>query len=157
MQGLDLGFFFDASPNDFIPGELEHAVVNCFEDGHPEVILMEGQASLRNPGGPCGAEFLVSATADAVILQHHPARTHFLHLEHYPAYVPDPVDEIRLIEHYGVQTWAITLNTSGLESEEITEHQERIASRVNIPVICPLEDGMGMIVDLIKSKRMEKV
>ena len=157
MQGLEHGFIFDATPNDFIPGELEHAVVSCYEDGHPEVILMEGQASLRNPGGPCGAEFLVSATADAVILQHHPTRSHFLHLEHYPAYIPDPIDEIELIGRYGVDTWAMTLNTKGLEPEEITEHKARLGARTDIPIVCPLEDGLETIVELIKSKRIAEV
>ena len=157
LQGIEHGFIFDATPNDFIPGELEHAVVSCYEDLKPDVILMEGQASLRNPGGPCGSEFIISATADAVILQHHPTRTHFLHLENYPAYVPDPVDEIKLIEHLGAQTWAITLNTKGLHPNEIAEHKARIASRVDIPVVCPIEDGLDDIVELIKSKRIAEV
>ncbi len=157
MQGIQHGFIFDATPNDFIPGELEHAIVSCYEDLKPEVILMEGQASLRNPGGPCGSEFIISATADAVILQHHPTRTHFMHLENYPAFIPDPADEIKLIEHLGAPTWAVTLNTRGLSPEEIVENKARIASGLDIPVVCPIEDGLDDIVELIKGKRIAEI
>ncbi|MCA6078210.1 DUF1611 domain-containing protein [Fulvivirga sedimenti] len=157
MQGIQHGFIFDATPNDFIPGELEHAIVSCYEDLKPEVILMEGQASLRNPGGPCGSEFIISATANAVILQHHPARTHFTHLENYPAFIPDPADEIKLIQHLGAPTWAVTLNTSGLSPEEISKNKSRIAASLDIPVVCPLEDGLVEIVELIKTKLISKI
>jgi uncharacterized NAD-dependent epimerase/dehydratase family protein len=152
LQGGSHGFIFDATPNDFIPGELEHAVVSCYKDLKPDVILMEGQASLRNPSGPCGSEFIISAAADAVILQYHPTRKHFLKLENYPKSIPEPADEIDLIARYGAPTWAITLNTSGLTNAEIFEHKAHIASSVDIPVVCPFEDGLGEIVSLIKTK-----
>ena len=56
------------------PGELEHAIVSCWEEAHPDLILLEGQSSLRNPSGPCGSEFLLSGGARGVILQHAPGR-----------------------------------------------------------------------------------
>ena len=152
LQGGGYGFIFDATPNDFIPGELEHAVVSCYNDLKPDVILMEGQASLRNPSGPCGSEFIISAAADAVILQHHPVRTHFLKLDNYPKQIPDAADEIDLIARLGAPTWAVTLNTAGMSADEIIEQKARIGSTVKIPVICPLEDGLSEIVNLIKNK-----
>lgn len=157
LQGIEHGFIFDATPNDFIPGELEHAIYSCYTELSPEVILIEGQAGLRNPGGPCGSEFIISATIDGVILQHHPTRKHFLHLEYYPAYVPDPIDEIGLIRHLGAPTWALTLNTKGLSAEERMEQKARLAARTDIPVICPLEDGVEQVVQMIKSKLPARV
>ncbi len=74
MQGWDYGFIFDSTLNDFVSGELEKAVVGCYKEKDPDFILIEGQAALRNPSGPCGGEFLVSCSVDGVILQHSPER-----------------------------------------------------------------------------------
>lgn len=52
LQGYAHGFIFDATPNDFVCGELEHHIIRCAEDESPEVILLEGQSALRNPSGP---------------------------------------------------------------------------------------------------------
>ena len=77
MQGSRYGFVLDATPNDFVAGELEGAIVACDEEARPDLIIIEGQSSLRNPSGPCGAELLVSAGARAAILQHAPGRPDF--------------------------------------------------------------------------------
>ena len=54
LQGLKHGFIFDATLNDFVSGELEGALLRCYADTQPEIILMEGQSGLRNPSGPAG-------------------------------------------------------------------------------------------------------
>ena len=63
LQGHRYGFILDATPNDFVTGELERAVVACAREAHPDLILLEGQSALRNPSGPCGAELLLAAGA----------------------------------------------------------------------------------------------
>ena len=63
LQGHRHGFILDATPNDFVTGELERAVVACAREAKPDLILLEGQSALRNPGGPCGAELLLAAGA----------------------------------------------------------------------------------------------
>lgn len=52
MQGAKYGFVFDSTLNDFISGEMEHAVVTCYHEAEPDIIFIEGQSSLRNPSGP---------------------------------------------------------------------------------------------------------
>ncbi|MEM1407614.1 MAG: DUF1611 domain-containing protein, partial [Bacteroidota bacterium] len=74
LQGTKYGFIFDSTPNDFISGELEHAILNCWKNENPDIIILEGQSSLRNPSGPCGSEYIISAELDGVILQHDPTR-----------------------------------------------------------------------------------
>lgn len=37
MQGLRHGFILDATPNDFVPGELERAILLCARDTDPDV------------------------------------------------------------------------------------------------------------------------
>ena len=155
LQGIEHGLMFDATPNDFIPGELEHAIHSCWEDLRPEVIIVEGQASLRNPGGPCGSEFIISGKLDGVILQHHPLRTKFMHLEYYPASVPQPADEIKLIAMLGAPTWAITLNSSGLDRDLVPVIRKSMNTSTGLPVIYPLEDGMDELVALVKNKLTE--
>ncbi len=152
LQGIKHGFIFDATPNDFIPGELEHAIYTCWEELKPDVILIEGQASLRNPGGPCGTEFIISGKLDGVILQHHPLRTKFLHLEYYPATIPDVADEIHLIGLFGAPTWALTLNTSGVDRDLLPVIRKSLGTSTGLPVIYPIEDGMDELVKIVKEK-----
>ncbi len=77
LQGARYGFVLDSIVNDYVSGELEHAIVSCDREVQPDVMILEGQSSLRNPSGPCGAEFLLSGAARGVILQHAPGREFF--------------------------------------------------------------------------------
>ena len=95
MQGAKYGFVFDSTLNDFISGEMEHAVVTCYHEAKPDIIFIEGQSALRNPSGPAGSEWIVSAAADAVVLQHNPARKQYKDMEFYPAYLPALKEKIK--------------------------------------------------------------
>ncbi|MDH3453355.1 MAG: DUF1611 domain-containing protein, partial [Gammaproteobacteria bacterium] len=77
MQGARFGFILDATPNDYVSGELEQALLRCAREANPQVMVIEGQSALRNPSGPCGAELLLSGQLAGVILQHVPGRTYF--------------------------------------------------------------------------------
>jgi uncharacterized NAD-dependent epimerase/dehydratase family protein len=48
LQGGKYGFVFDSTLNDFVSGELEHAIVTCWKEAKPAFILLEGQSALRN-------------------------------------------------------------------------------------------------------------
>lgn len=152
LQGSKYGFIFDATPNDFIPGEIEHAIHSCWEKEKPEVILVEGQASLLNPGGPCGSEFIISGRLDGVILQHHPVRERYNNLENFPATIPDVLKDREIIKLLGADTWAITLNTSKMSAQQIEDSRADIMKRSGLPVICPMEDGVSGLVELIKQR-----
>jgi uncharacterized NAD-dependent epimerase/dehydratase family protein len=148
MQGAKYGFVFDSTLNDFISGEMEHAVWMCYQEIKPDIIFIEGQSSLRNPSGPAGAEWIVSADADAVVLQHNPARKQYKDMEYYPAFIPHPKDEIALIKLYGAPTVAVTLNTLKMETAQARQSASEYESDLNIPVILPLEDGVEKLVPL---------
>ncbi len=149
MQGAKYGFVFDSTLNDFISGELEHAVHTCYKETNPDIIFIEGQSSLRNPSGPAGAEWIVSADADAVILQHNPARKQYKDMEYYPAYIASPKEEVELIKIYGAPTVALTLNTAKMTTEEARQYAKEYEAELNIPVVLPLEDGLDRIVPLL--------
>ena len=151
LQGGRYGFVLDATPNDFVSGELEHAVVSCDSEVNPDLILLEGQSSLRNPSGPCGAELLLSAQARGVILQHAPAREAFEGYEKTEFAIPSLESEIELIGFYGAKVLAVTLNGENLSDAELRATQRQYEARLNVPVVCPLLDGAN---DLIAPVRL---
>jgi len=150
MQGANYGFIFDSTLNDFISGEMEFALVKCWEEAKPDIIFIEGQSALRNPSGPAGAEWIVYADANAVVLQHNPARKQYKDYEFYPAYIPDPKDEIALIKIYGAPTVALTINTSKMTGQQARDFAARYEKELGIPVVLPLEDGVKRLVGVFK-------
>ncbi len=150
MQGAKYGFIFDSTLNDFISGEMEHAIVRCWDGAKPHIIFIEGQSSLRNPSGPAGAEWIVSARANAAVLQHNPPRKRYKGLEDYPADIPAPKDEIDLIRIYGAPTVALTVNTYKMKEAEARQYAARATKELGIPVILPLEDGVDELVPIFK-------
>lgn len=156
LQGGRYGFVLDSVVNDYVSGELEHALVNCAREVGPEIMLIEGQSSLRNPSGPCGAEFLVSGGARGVILQHAPGRTHFDGCEAFGIRIPPVADEIALIAMYGARVLAVTLNSHGLSAAALAAECERLEAELGIPVIRPLEDGVEALVQVIRDFMAEE-
>lgn len=150
MQGYPHGLILDAVPNDFVSGELARAIVDCDRQRSPQLILLEGQSSLRNPSGPCGSELLLSAGAAAAIVQHAPGRTFFLDLEEHELVLPTVRQEIDLISAYGVSTLAVTLNGEGLDKTSLVAHQKALQEELMLPVIRPLEEGVEHLVPLFR-------
>ncbi|MFO0266393.1 MAG: DUF1611 domain-containing protein [Cyclobacteriaceae bacterium] len=157
MQGARYGFIFDSTLNDFISGEMEHAIVKCWEEAKPDIIFIEGQSSLRNPSGPAGSEWIVSAAADAVVLQHHPARKQYKDLEFYPAYIADLKDEIALIQIYGAPTVAITVNTAKMHEADARAYAAQKEKDLGIPVVLPLEDSVSRLVPIFRKMIEESI
>ena len=150
MQGAKHGFVFDSTLNDFISGEMEHAVVTCYEEEKPDIIFIEGQSALRNPSGPAGAEWIVSAAADGVVLQHDPARKQYKDMEYYPAFLPSLKEEINLISIYGSPTLAITINSSKVKESGARNAAAEYEKELGIPAILPLEDGVDSLVPIFE-------
>ncbi|MEM9678777.1 MAG: DUF1611 domain-containing protein [Bacteroidota bacterium] len=146
LQGTRYGFIFDSTPNDFISGELEHAVVDCWKNEDPDIIILEGQSALRNPSGPCGSEYIISAELDGVILQHDPTRTFFNGLESYGKKIPPIKEEIDLIKTLGANTIAVTLNTQNLDKDQAQSTQMSMEDEIGLPVITPFYDGIDRII-----------
>jgi len=149
LQGGKYGFIFDSTYNDFVSGELEHAIVNCYKDLNPDMIFLEGQAALQNPTGPCGAEFLVSARSTGVILQHAPGRKYFGN-EPSLGEIPHISREIELIKLYGVPTLAVTLNNEGLDQPQMDRYQQQYEDELGIPVVQPLKEGVSQLISVIQ-------
>ena len=150
MQGATYGFVLDATLNDYVSGELEHAIVACDREVAPDVMLIEGQSSLRNPSGPCGSEFLLSGYARAVVLHHGAGREYFEGYESQGLRIPPLEDEIELIKLYGAVTIAVTLNGTGMDNESLVRYQREKEKALGIPVVRVLDEGFGRLVPVVR-------
>ena len=149
LQGGKYGFIFDSTLNDFVSGELEHAILTCSEETNPDIMLIEGQSALRNPTGPCGSEMLITGNAKAVILVTAPKRIFY---EHEPGWgkIPSLESEIELIKQLGSTVIAIAINTEHCTDEEAFNFQKEYEEKLEIPVMLPLQEGCEKIVPVIK-------
>lgn len=150
MQGGRYGLILDAVPNDFVSGELEHALLTCEREARPEVMVIEGQSSLRNPSGPCGSELLLSGGARGVVLQHAPGRRFFEGYEAEGYRLPPVDEEIELIRLYGARTLAVTLHGQGRSAPELAADGSALEARLGLPVVRPLEEGLDRLVPIVE-------
>lgn len=150
LQGGQYGFIFDSTLNDFISGELEHAVVSCWKETGADIIFIEGQSALRNPSGPCGSELLISGNAKQVVLVHAPKRKHYDHLPEWGE-IHSVESEIALIKMYGSNVMALALNTERCTEDEALQYQQQFAGSLNIPVLLPLQQGVESLMPAIQS------
>ena len=152
LQGMRYGFLFDATPNDFVCGELERAILACHREAQPDVMFLEGQSGLRNPAGPCGSELVLAGGAKGVVLQHVPGRHYYEDLDRVGCVIPPVAEEIDMIRLMGSEVWALTLNDEGLGAEEAPKVQRQLADELRIPVVLPLRDGVEVIVDELERR-----
>ena len=117
IQGAKYGIVLDSLINDFVSGEIEHAVWSAWNDRHPDAIIIEGQGSLMNPAFPGGFEICAAGRPDIIILQHAPGRKDY---DGFPGYaihsIEKQIEAIELIAEKPVV--AITINHENLSQEE---------------------------------------
>lgn len=152
LQGIPHGFIFDATPNDFVCGELERAILACHRENDPEIMFLEGQSGLRNPAGPCGAELIIAGAAHGVVLQHVPGRRFYEDLEELGCEIPPVEEEIEMIRLMGSEVWALTLNDEDLDKESADAMQQKLQNQLGIPVVYPLWEGVDAVVDEIQQR-----
>ena len=150
LQNMKYGFILDATLNDFVAGEMEDAILRCVAETNPELIFIEGQSALRNPSGPCGAELMISAGSQYVILQHSPAREYFTCDATQTYKVGSLSDEIALIQYYGAEVIAITLNSTDLQSEDLQRIKQTIQQTTQLPVLYPREEGVEALLPRLR-------
>lgn len=150
MQDGRYGFVLDTTINDFVAGELEHAIYTCYRETQPDIIFLEGQAGLRNPSGPCGAEYLISGNAKKTILVFSPVRKYYVDEPSWGA-LPSIESEISLINMYGSSVIALALNTAGCTDEEAYTFRQQYEDKFGIPVLLPVQEGVDRLVPAIQS------
>jgi uncharacterized NAD-dependent epimerase/dehydratase family protein len=145
MQGARYSIILDSLINDFVSGEIEHAVWTAWRETRPDVIVIEGQGSLLNPAYPGGFEILAAGRPDAVILQHAPARKEY---DGFPGYPLHPLEkQIRAIELISEKpVVAVALSRENLTAQDIPAVCNDISKSTGLPCVEVLSDGAGRIV-----------
>ena len=149
MQGAKYSIILDSLINDFVSGEIEHAVHEAWKNEKPDVIVLEGQGSLMNPAYPGGFELLAAGRPEYVILQHAPRR---LEYDGFPGYILHPLDhQIKAIEYIsGRKVIAVTVNHEGMEPGEIPHACQDISHQTGLPAFDVLHDGPEGLMQTIK-------
>ncbi|MCJ7681098.1 MAG: DUF1611 domain-containing protein [Candidatus Aminicenantes bacterium] len=148
MQGARYGFILDSCINDFISGEIEHAVWSAWNDTHPDVIVLEGQGSLMNPAYPGGFELLAAGRPDAVVLQHAPGRFEY---DGFPGYPIQPIErQIQAVEVISNKpVAALAVNHENLSPEELAEACRDLARRTGLAAVDVLRDGADRLMEVL--------
>jgi uncharacterized NAD-dependent epimerase/dehydratase family protein len=149
MQGVRYGIILDSLINDFVSGEIEHAVWSAWKQVNPDVIIIEGQGSLMNPAYPGGFEILAAGRPDAVVLQHAPAR---LEYDGFAGYRIHPLEKqiqaIQLLSEKPVA--AITINHENLDRGAVLAAAEEITKATGLPACDVLLEGGDPVVRAIE-------
>lgn len=147
MQGARFGIILDSLVNDFVSGEIEHAVWSAWTQAKPDVIVLEGQGSLLNPAYPGGFELLAAGRPDAIILQHAPARKFY---DGFPKYPIQPLSQqIHAIEVIsGKPVVAIALNREGIPATDLPIVCNTISQLTGLPTFDVLQDGAQKLADV---------
>ncbi len=150
LQGVKYGLILDSIVNDFVAGEIEHAVVQADKNESPQVILLEGQGSLTHPAAPGGFEILAAARPRGVILQHAPSRKTYADYPDYPLAPPEV--HIQAIESlYRARVVALALNSEGLDPGTVGDTTKELERRYGIPCCEPLAQGPQRLADAVRS------
>jgi len=176
LQGYPYGFILDATPNDFVSGEIEHWILRCARETSPDLILVSGQSGLRNPSGPCGAEIILSGGARGVILQHAAGRRFYKDVGGARWPLADPRDDVAFARLCGARVLAVALHVGGVGATgggagrgdgdgdggksdasgsadalaAARAEAARLEDELGVPVVLPLHDGIGALLPLVR-------
>jgi uncharacterized NAD-dependent epimerase/dehydratase family protein len=150
MQGAKYSMIMDSCINDFVSGEIEHAVYEAWKNESPDLIVIEGQGSLMNPAYPGGFEILAAGRPDYVVLQHAPKRIEYDGFPGYPLHsLQEQIHAIETIS--GKKVIAITVNHEEMTENEVLPACEKITRETGLPAFDILLFGADELVGILKS------
>jgi uncharacterized NAD-dependent epimerase/dehydratase family protein len=155
IQGWPHGIVLDAMINDFVSGGIEGAILDSWEELKPDFMIIEGQGSLVHPFFPGGFEILSAGRVDGFLLVDAPKRPN---LDGFPGYpMPDPRRVVKIAELLTEKSLlGISINNEKMTSSDVTDSKVNLKSKFNVPVIEPLSEGVGEIVDALEGFRGKK-
>ncbi len=149
MQGAKYSIILDSLINDFVSGEIEHAVYEAWKNEKPDIIVIEGQGSLMNPAYPGGFEILAAGRPDYIVMQHAPRR---LEYDGFPGYKLHPIKEqIHAVEIIsGKKVIAITVNHENMKDSEIRSELAKLNKETGLPSYDVLKYGADGLVSQLR-------
>jgi uncharacterized NAD-dependent epimerase/dehydratase family protein len=157
MQGAKYGIIMDSIVNDFVSGEIEHAVHSAWRKEKPNFIILEGQGSLLNPAYPGGFELLAAGRPDIIILQHAPERKFY---DGFPDYEIHPLSkQIKAIEIIsGKPVVAVTINHENLTPKKVNKICDDYYNLYDLPTYDVLLNGADKLAKtVINIKNKHKI
>jgi uncharacterized NAD-dependent epimerase/dehydratase family protein len=150
LQGWPHGIVLDAMINDFVSGGLEGAIVDSWNGGRPEFMIIEGQGSLVHPFFPGGFEILAAGQIHGFLLVDAPKR---LHLDGFPEYpMPDPKRVVRIAELLTEKKLVgIGINHEHMTKQDLTASKKRYQKTFHVPVVDPLTEDIQKLVDAVEA------
>ena len=149
MQGVRYGVMMDSLVNDYVSGEIEHAVWQAWDEAAPDVIVIEGQGSLMNPAYPGGFEILAGGRPDLILLQHAPARKTYDGFPEFPMHpLSTQIHAVELIS--GKPVVAVTVNHEGMLLSEVPRVCQLMDNLCAVPVVDVLVQGAERLVEIIQ-------
>ena len=148
LQGARYSLVLDSLVNDFVSGEIEHAIWRAWSEVRPDVLVLEGQGSLLNPAYPGGYELLAAGRPQAVVLQHAPGRREYDGFPGYPLHpLRQQVQAIELVSSRPVV--AVTVNGEGLDESAARRACDAISAELDVPAVEPLREGVGAVLEAL--------
>ncbi len=149
LQGVKYGLLLDSLINDFVTGEIEHAVYEAWQNERPQVILLEGQGSIAHPAYPGGFELIAAGRVDGIVLQHAPARMVYDGFGQYPMGALDR--EIQILELLAQKpVVALTINHEAMTETEVRATTADYERQYGRPTADVLLDGCDKLVAVIE-------
>jgi uncharacterized NAD-dependent epimerase/dehydratase family protein len=150
LQGAKHGIILDSLINDFVSGEIEHAVWTAWQEERSDVLIIEGQGSIMNPAYPGGFEILAAGRPHCIILQHAPARSAY---DGFPDFPLDPLEKQRQVIELlsGKPVIAVTVNHENLDHTQTRHACQQISEMLGIPAVDPLLHGLDSVVEELLS------
>ena len=151
MQGSKYGASIDALVSQFVIGEIEHAVVQAFENENPDIIFIEGQSAVSHPAFMSSVGILKGGMPDGVILQHPPARKFRVDFPHLA--MPSIETEIQMIEAISQsQVIAIAINHEDLSDAEVSKNIADYEERFQLPTTDVLQYGCQKLIQMLADR-----
>ncbi|MGB6639885.1 MAG: DUF1611 domain-containing protein [Thermoanaerobaculia bacterium] len=148
IQGARYGVALDAVPSQFCSGEMEAAIVEAFEDGDPDVIIIEGQGALSHPAFSTSSFILRGSCPDGVVLQHAPGRTH--RCDFGQMAMPRPDTEINLIQTFAnTKVIGLTINHENMTDAEVSAAIMLYECELGIPATDALTRSPERLVEMV--------
>ena len=152
LQGARFSICLDSLVNDFVSGELEHAVLSAWDARKPDAIVVEGQGSLMNPAYPGGFEILAATRPHAVVLQHAPARVDYDGFDGFPIQpLAQQIQAVELIS--GRPVVAITVNHENMNRAQTEAACRAIEQETGLVCCAPLLHGVDRVRDAIVRRK----
>lgn len=157
MMIMGWGHPIDAIPGDFMAGCVEKDCLSV--DGKCEMIVVEGQGSLYHPGySPVTLGLLHGSMPDAMVLCHHPLRTHIASREWVE--IP-PLTEVAalyesMIRHFKpTKVVGVCLNTWGMEESAARRAVDAAAAQTGLPATDAVRFGSKPLLEAFAKHREE--